>query len=150
MIKLDHVGIVVSDLEKGIKIFSETFGHKPRGPKRVYEIKEPGVNIKYALLGLGDTAIDLMEPGEGDRSFLPFITEEGKGAIMEICFEVDDIEAFYDRMKEKGITLLDWPNGNPLVDQKYVLAPSGNKIAYLPCDTTLGLWVEVTEKAWHY
>jgi hypothetical protein len=46
--------------------------------------------------------IELVAP-KSSESDTGILKKHGAGAIMELCVEVDDIDAFYDQMQAKGI-----------------------------------------------
>ena len=63
-----------------------------------------------------------------------------------VAIEVEDLGAYYDKMKAIGIQLLDidW---EPLSDEhKYQVLPDGDKIAYFPSDVACGMVIELIER----
>ena len=144
--KIDHIGIVVKDLKKSMNFYSEVFGWKQpdTGPySKVQEIDRPGDKFRYVLLQGGGPYIELFEPKEGPWS--ERLNERGDGSIWQICVSVDNIEKFYDVMKERGITPVDGLN-NPLTGRKYIVTSSGAKIFYLPPTKTYGTWFEILQR----
>lgn len=139
MPKLDHVGIIVSKLEDSIKFYTETFGCKSLS---IISVDKPGLKLRSAMLSIGNNYVQLIEPHEGP--WVEKLKSDGEGAIWEICFEVEDIEEFYDQMKRKGITPVDIL-GRPL-KEKYIVSSYGNKFFLLPKDKTLGTRIEVLER----
>ena len=97
---------------------------------------------------IGDNYIELLEPHKGNC--FDILKKKGSGTICEICFEVDDIEEFYDKMKAQGITLVDLQQKPISQEQKYCQIPGDdNKFAYFPLDKTHGILIEVEEhSAW--
>lgn len=143
IIKVDHIGIVVKSLDKEIiDFYTETFGCEP--PK-YFKLHNPKEEIDYVHMRILDNYIELLAPRKGP--FLDFLREKGQGAMAELCFEVDDIKEFYERMREKGITLVD-PTGNPLSPEKpYAMVPADdNKYAYFPTDRSFGTIIEIIER----
>jgi catechol 2,3-dioxygenase-like lactoylglutathione lyase family enzyme len=145
--KLDHVGIVVTNLEKAIDFYVNTFGCKR------WKILDdaglfPNHKFRYTLLPIGDNYIELLEPHAGP--FYKILKTKGEGAMAELCFEVDDMDAFVAEMTQQGIALMDmgWDESRPLQEKKYFVSPSGNKNTYLPMAKTFGTWIEVLQRAW--
>ena len=141
IIKVDHVGIVVKDLEKAMDFYVDNLGCK-RG--KIYDFPEdlqPGIAFRFTFLTVGDDYIELIQPIKGP--FLEILEEQGEGTMAELCLEVSDIEKCYDELKERGIILTDM-HGKPLIDKKYVKAR--NKWAYLPRNATFGTWIEFLER----
>lgn len=144
-VKLDHIGIVVKELEKAIRFYSEIFGWKQpeTGPySKILKVDLLGYKLRYVLLKANDCYVELIEPKEGP--WLKRLEEGGEGSIWELCILVDDIKKFYDKIKQKGITSVD-RFGKPL-KEKYIVAPSGAKIMFLPRNKTFGTLIEVLER----
>lgn len=127
--KFDHIGIVVKNMEKTLEFLSKLFevGLPPSSSPlskvfRVIDLPEFAGGIRAAIVptdGPDSTTIHLMEP-KGESWLMDFLRANGDMAVAEICFRVDDIEKFYDKVKEMGFTPVDG-NGEPLVDKKYFL-----------------------------
>lgn len=84
--KINHIGIIVPDVEEGVKLFRDGMGMEFL---RVENL--PDWKCKIAFFQCGEVLIELVEPtGEGDGS--RFLKERG-GGIHHIAYEVDDIEA---------------------------------------------------------
>ena len=64
-----------------------------------------------------------------------------------MCTEVDDLAAYYDEMKAKGVQMVGI-DGTPLDDSEkyYVLDPYGEKIAIFPPEVSRGMTIEVIER----
>ena len=143
IIKIDHIGIIVKSLNKEIiDFYTKVFGCEP--PK-YFKLENPNEEIDYCHMRIIDNYIELLAPKRGP--FLNFLKEKGQGMMAELCFEVDDIKEFYDRMKKQGITLVD-PTGRPLPAEKpYAMVPGDdNKYAYFPTDKSFGTIIEIIER----
>ena len=146
--KLDHVGILVDSLNDPlINFYREVLGcEKPKHFRVSNEDEE--MNYVYLPLPKGDNYVELLAPVRGPSKQL--LEKNGSGSMFELCFEVDNIEEFYDEMKVKGIILCD-PMGRPLPeDRKWCSIPGDdNKYAYLPQDKSFGTTIEILERsAW--
>lgn len=149
IIKLDHVSILVKNLEKAIELYVNLLGCDRPEARYPVSFTEAGHKFRIALVRTGDVYIELLEPEEG--TYADLLKDKGEGFVNEICFRVDDIEKFYDNMKKKGITLLD-ERLKPLIKKKYRQLPreqggTGSKWACLPTEKTLGTVIEVLERA---
>lgn len=145
-VKFDHVGIVVEDLEKSIKFYSDVFGFKqPKtGPySKILIVDKPRYKVRYAMLTNNGFFIELLEGKEGPWE--ERLKEKGQGAICEMCFAVDNIEKFHDEIEKQGMTPVDG-YGTPLVDKKYVEAPSGSRFIYLRPKETNGTLIEILQR----
>lgn len=83
--KLDHIGIVVKDLEKSIQQYQQVMGLT-----LLKRETNPAFNVHIAFFPCGDTLIELLCPyGPGLNQ--DFLYETG-GGIHHLCYEVDDID----------------------------------------------------------
>jgi len=143
----DHVGIVVRDIEKSLKFYSEVIGWKlpETGPySKILHIDVPGEKIKYAMLSSGKTYLELIEPEEG--VWKEFLDEKGEGAICELCVLVKDINEARKKVESMGLTPMD--RFRKPLEKGYEEAPSGSRYFYLPTEETSGTWIEVLQRAW--
>ncbi|MGB9729501.1 MAG: methylmalonyl-CoA epimerase [Thermoprotei archaeon] len=97
---VNHIAIAVSNLNDALKIYNEILGLKI---KNILEIKEQGVKI--AMIEVGSTLIELLEPLDENTPIGKFIKEKGEG-IHHIALTVDNIESFIPKIKEKGLKLI--------------------------------------------
>jgi len=99
--KIHHVGVVVRDLDEGLKFWRDTLGlHFTKGET----IEEQGV--KAALLKVGDSEIELLEPLNPDNGVGKFLARRG-GGLHHVCFETDDIDRELESARAKNIQLID-------------------------------------------
>lgn len=99
--KVHHVGIVVRDMEQAMRFYRDTLGlpvHK------LETIEEQGV--KAALLRLGDSEIELLEPVVPDNGVARYLESRGEG-LHHVCFEVDSVDRDLDALKAREIELID-------------------------------------------
>lgn len=150
--KLNLICCIVADMEKHKKFWMDLFDLKPpkTGPySKVTVVDEPLNKNNYMMLQLSDEGesdyhFELVEPKEGP--LLRTLKEQGEGLIYLLSFKVDDIEAAYDELKQKGLTPVDW-FGSPLVDKKYCVVPTGSKFFFLTPEQTHGTFIEFCQRA---
>ncbi len=65
----------------------------------------PTERVKVAILKLGDTRIELMEPTADDSPIKKFLTERGEG-IHHIAITADDIERDVERAIASGTRMI--------------------------------------------
>jgi methylmalonyl-CoA/ethylmalonyl-CoA epimerase len=100
MNKIEHIGIAVNDL----KIAGNTYEKLLNSS--VYKVEEvPSEDVKTAFLQCGPNKIELLEAKSADSPIAKFIAKKGEG-IHHIAFEVDDIVAEMQRLKQEGFVLL--------------------------------------------
>ena len=99
--RLNHVAIVVKDLTSASALYRNTLGAKVSTPQ---SLPEHGVTVVF--VELPNTKIELLEPlGEGSP-IGKFIERNADGGMHHICYEVDDILAARDKLKEGGARVL--------------------------------------------
>ena len=102
--RIDHVAIIVRNIEQALVFYRDTLGITPS------EIKEvPSEQVRIAFLpmgGPGGSEIELIEPTSADSSLTKFLEKRGEG-MHHICLEVENIEVALQEMREKGAAVLD-------------------------------------------
>ncbi|PKL25346.1 MAG: methylmalonyl-CoA epimerase [Spirochaetae bacterium HGW-Spirochaetae-3] len=131
VVKLDHIGIAVSNLEETLKVYTDLLGMKLHGTETVEEQK-----VKTAFLPIGESEIELLETTAPDGPIGKFIEAKGQG-IQHIAFKVDDIEAALAELKSKGVRL---------IDEKPRYGAGGARIAFLHPKATGGVLIELCQK----
>jgi methylmalonyl-CoA/ethylmalonyl-CoA epimerase len=99
--KIHHVGVVVPNLEEAMKFWRDLLGlHVTKSET----IQDQGV--KAALLQVGASEIELLEPINPDNGVGKFLAKRG-GGLHHLCFETDDVEKELDAVRAKGVELID-------------------------------------------
>ena len=131
--RIDHVAIIVRNIEQALDFYRETLGITPG------EIKEvPTEQVRIAFLpmgGPGDSEIELIEPISTDSSLSKFLEKRGEG-LHHICLEVDDIDTSLVEMQEKG---------TPVLDKQPRIAAEGRAIFIHPTAAN-GVLLELVER----
>ncbi|TMB91298.1 MAG: methylmalonyl-CoA epimerase [Chloroflexi bacterium] len=131
--RIDHVAIIVRNIEQALVFYRDTLGITPS------EIKEvPTEQVRIAFLpmgGPGGSELELIEPITPDSSLTRFLEKRGEG-LHHICLEVADIDAALAEMQEKGV---------PVLDKQPRIAASGRAIFLHPKGTN-GVLLELLEK----
>lgn len=99
--KIHHVGIVVRSLDEAYRFYRDTLGLKVH---KEATVEDQGV--KAALLTIGNSEIELLEPINEHGGVAKFLEKRGEG-LHHICFETDDIAAELEQTKQKGIAVID-------------------------------------------
>ena len=99
--RVHHVGIVVRDIEQAMRFYRDTLG-LPVHKKEL--IAEQGV--KAALLTVGDSEIELLEPVVADNGVARYLERKGEG-LHHICFQVEDVERDLASLHEKRVEMID-------------------------------------------
>lgn len=99
--RIHHVGIVVPDLEKAMGLWRDLLG---LSLTKSATIQDQGV--KAALLKVGDSEIELLEPLNPDNGVGKFLSRRG-GGLHHVCFETEDVLRELEAARAKGIQLID-------------------------------------------
>ena len=89
--RLNHVAIVVDNVEKASAIYRGTLGAKVSAPE---SLAEHGVTVVF--VELPNTKIELLEPYGENSPIAGFAAKNPSGGIHHVCYEVDDILAARD------------------------------------------------------
>ena len=106
--KIHHIGIVVRNLEDASAFYRDTLG-LPLG--KMATLEDQGV--KAALLPIGESEIELLEPITPDSGVARFLDKKG-GGLHHVCFETDNIDTELQAAKDKGTRLIDQQPRNGL------------------------------------
>ncbi len=99
--KLNHVAIVVPDLEAATAIYRDTLGAAVSD-----QVPLPAHGVTTVFVELPNTKIELLEPLGADSPIARFLEKNPSGGMHHLCFEVDDIIAARDRLIAAGARVL--------------------------------------------
>jgi methylmalonyl-CoA/ethylmalonyl-CoA epimerase len=120
MLKIEHIGIAVKDLNNSNELFKKLFG---QAHYKTEEVQSEGVNTSF--FQIGENKIELLVATNPDSPIAKFIEKKGEG-IHHIAFDVADIRAEMKRLEAEGFVLLN-QEPKPGADNKLVcfLHPKG-------------------------
>jgi methylmalonyl-CoA/ethylmalonyl-CoA epimerase len=130
--KIDHIGIAVNSLAEAVKVYEDALGLTAAGYD---EVDDQGVRI--AMLTIGESRIELLEPTAADSPIQKFMSRRGEG-IHHIAVVVDDIEATLQRLKTSGARL---------IDSTPRKGAHNSRIAFIHPASTHGVLLELVEHA---
>ncbi|HXH19371.1 MAG TPA: methylmalonyl-CoA epimerase [Chitinophagales bacterium] len=130
MLKVEHIGIAVKNMEESNSIFEKLFGKPPYKTEEVLS-----ENVKTSFFKIGDTKIELLEATADDSAIKRFIDKRGEG-IHHIAFEVPDIYKEKERLEALGFVVLNEPKRG--ADNKL--------ICFLHPRSTNGVLVEICQE----
>jgi methylmalonyl-CoA/ethylmalonyl-CoA epimerase len=129
--KVDHIAVVVRNLDESLQLYSNLFGAKP---SKIEILPQQGV--KAALLPIGEGGeIELLEPIDPQGSVAKFLESRGEG-VHHICLEVDNVDQELCTLADKGVQLID-KQGRPGL---------AGKIGFLHPKSTKGVLIELAQK----
>ncbi len=130
MLRLEHIGIAVRQLEESNELFRKLLGAAH------YKIESvESEHVSTSFFKVGETKIELLEATHPDSAIAKFIEKRGEG-IHHLAFEVADIRAEISRLESEGFVPL---NQEPKrgADNKWV--------AFLHPKSTNGVLVELCQ-----
>ena len=99
--KIHHIGIAVHSLNEALKFYRDTLGLHVHASA---EVQDQGV--RAALLTIGQSEIELLEPLGPESAVGRFLERKGEG-LHHICFQTPDVDAELEGLKLKGVELVD-------------------------------------------
>jgi methylmalonyl-CoA/ethylmalonyl-CoA epimerase len=131
MKQIDHIGIAVHNTEEGVQLFSALLGQEPFHSENL-----ESQQLTATFYALGSTKIELLEPHSPDSPVGKFLASKGPG-IHHVAYEVEDIRAEMQRLKEQGF--------RPLTAEPYQGA-LGKLVCFFHPKDTGGVLTELCQK----
>jgi methylmalonyl-CoA/ethylmalonyl-CoA epimerase len=133
--RVDHLGIAVTDLEAGIRLYAGLLGLELIAVEDV-----PREKLKVALLKLdragGSTCVELLQPLDPDSNVGRFLQKKGPG-LHHVAFAAQDMDAALAGCRAAGLRLL---NEEPLP------GAHGKLVVFLHPKDTAGVLVEICSR----
>jgi methylmalonyl-CoA epimerase len=131
---IDHVAIVVADLEATIAFYTTTLGFALRYRETVAD-----QGIEAVGIDAGDSVIELLRPLD-ETSPIARFRGDAATKMHHVAYRVSDIEAELARLKAAGIRL---------IDEHPRRGAHGNVVAFLHPKSTGGVLTELCQPAGH-
>jgi methylmalonyl-CoA epimerase len=131
--KIEHIGVVVRDLDDSLKKYTSLLGLKV---KEVEEKNLEGHNVRVAFLPIGAANIELVTTTAQTGLVGDFLREKGEG-VHHIAIEVEDIYGEFERLRAQGVEFV-WG--------KVVDGSRGTKIAVIEKKELNGVYIELVQK----
>jgi methylmalonyl-CoA/ethylmalonyl-CoA epimerase len=100
MLKIEHIGIAVKNIEQSNNLFTKLFGI---APYKVEKVESENVSTSFFLIG--ENKIELLEATNSNSAIAKFIEKKGEG-IHHIAFDVANIYEEIERLQKEGFTLI--------------------------------------------
>ena len=136
LIKIQHVGIGVRDLDAMIHFYKDILGLPLEET-----LDWAALGLRAAVLPIGEVKLELIEAispqGEIAQDLARLVEERG-GGLHHLAFEVDDLDQTLRDLKQQGVKLI---NETPL-------EAAGGRLAWVSGDATPGCMIELVEKGY--
>lgn len=129
--KINHLGIATNGIEEALKFWEGALGLKNVHLETVEDQK-----VRVAMLPIGETRIELLEPTSPDSPISKFLEKRG-GGIHHIAVEVENIEESLAKLKA---------NGARLIDESPRIGAENCLVAFVHPSSANGVLLELTQK----
>lgn len=126
--RIDHIAILTDNLEGALSFWHDALGMELGGIEDV-----PAEKSLVAFLPTGGSEVELVKPTSDDSGLARYLEKRGPG-LHHVCLEVDDIEGMLERLKERGIQL---------INERAMSGIGGRKYAFIHPKATGGVLVEL-------
>lgn len=99
--RLNHIAIVVPDLNVAIELYRDTFGADVSE-----KLDLPAHGVTTVFVNLPNTKIELLHPIGGESPITRFLEKHPDGGMHHICYEVQDVVLAAKSLEENGIRIL--------------------------------------------
>jgi len=129
--RIDHLGIAVRSIEQALGFYRDVLGLTVEHLETVAEQR-----IRVAMLPIGDSRLELMEPTDPAGAVGRFLETRGEG-LQHVAIGVDDIEVALARAREHGVRL---------IDEKPRLGAGGAMVAFIHPKSSFGVLIELVQR----
>ena len=128
--KINHLGIATKGIDDALAFWADALGLENVHTETVEDQK-----VRVAMLPIGESRVELLEPTSDDSPISKFLEKRGPG-IHHIAVEVDDIEAALARLKDQGMRL---------IDEAPRIGAEGCLVAFVHPSSTNGVLLELVQ-----
>ncbi|MBA3631556.1 MAG: methylmalonyl-CoA epimerase [Acidobacteria bacterium] len=128
--KINHLGIATKEIEEALKFWEDALGLENVHTEVVEDQK-----VRVAMLPIGESRIELLEPTSEDSPITKFLEKRG-GGIHHIAVEVENIEEALAKLKREGMRL---------IDEKPRIGAEGCLVAFVHPTSANGVLLELVQ-----
>ncbi len=130
--RLNHVAIVVPDLDAASALYREQFGVTVSE-----KVDLPDHGVTAVFVDLSNTKIELLYPLGADSPIDRFLEKNPDGGIHHLCYEVEDVEQAAQKLQKQGMRILG--------DGKPTTGAHGKPVIFLHPKDTMGTLIELEQ-----
>ena len=127
---IDHLGVAVEDIDSALALYRDALG-MPLVHRET--ITEQGVEA--ALLDVGDSHVELLQPLGPETAVGKFLSRRGPG-MHHVAYRVDDVEQSLRELAAAGLRL---------IDERPRRGIRGSRVAFLHPASTGGVLTEIVQ-----
>jgi methylmalonyl-CoA/ethylmalonyl-CoA epimerase len=126
--RIDHVALVVKDLEAAVATYQHNFDLEKAGGGKV-----PSLGIHNAFLRIGGARIELMTPTSATGPVAEFLERRGEGMYL-LSLEVESLDEAVAHLQEAGARV------------RVAGGPTGRRLAFVSPKSTHGVLLQLAER----
>jgi len=132
---IDHIGVVVENIDEAIKFYTEKLGMKVVDREI---LEDRGLKVAFLTGKEGETAIELLEPinhEDMNNTTAKFLKNRGPG-LHHLAVKVENIESSLKELESQGLQL---------VDKKPRPGARGHLVAFVHPKSVMGVLLELVQ-----
>jgi methylmalonyl-CoA epimerase len=129
-VQIDHVAIVVKDLDAAVRLYTQTLGFN-----EVYREVIDDQGVEAVGLAAGESIVELLRP-LSETSPIAKYRGDAETRLHHTAYRVGDLQAELDELKARGVRL---------IDERPRRGAHGNLIAFLHPKSTGGVLIELCQ-----
>ena len=126
---IDHLGIAVRSVSAAKTVYQQL------GLPVSDEETVPGEKVRVAMIPVGNTRLELLEPTAEDSVIAKFIRKRGEG-LHHVSILVPELESTVERLKSEGIRL---------VSDEIKIGAGGHRYVFIHPTSAAGVLIELVE-----
>lgn len=130
IVKLDHIAIVVKDLDAAIELYTQILGFHP-----VYRETIADQGVEAVGLQAGDSVIELLRPLDPESPIARY-RGDAESRLHHTAYQVSDIGSALADLRAQGVRL---------IDEHPRKGAHGNRIAFIHPKSTGGVLIELCQ-----
>ena len=131
MTQIDHLGIAVKSLAQAKKFY------KTLGLEVMPEETVEGEKVRVAMVPMGESRIELLEPTSPDSTIAKFLEKRGPG-LHHVALQVTNLVERVEELKAAGIRL---------INEEVKIGAGGHMYVFVHPSSTGGVLLELVEEA---
>lgn len=128
--KIDHLGVATANIEGALSFWRDALGLELGDAEEVADQR-----VRVAMLPIGETRVELLEPTGPDSPIARFLEKRGPG-LHHVAVRVHDIRETLASLKAKGARLIDETPRN---------GAGGSLVAFVHPSATGGVLLELVQ-----
>jgi methylmalonyl-CoA epimerase len=126
---IDHIGIIVDNIDQSIALFEQLFGVRPAALKEMHD-----VGLRIAQIRTENVDIEMIQYTTQEAGFAREVMGSRAG-VNHIAILVDDVNTWSKRLEDKGAKLM----------QGFPRQGSHGRVAFFEPESTQGILLEICE-----